>query len=91
MLTVADTAFFVCSLSAEAAVGLHLHLLTRAFEEQSRLQRLQVSQCQSGVKQQQVFRLQVTNSCLQAKGLCFLVLATELFSSDAEFCLYSHK
>lgn len=91
MLTVADSTFFFCGLSAEAAVRLRLHLLTRGFEEQSRLQRLQVSQNQSGVKQEQVFRLQVTSSCLQAKVLCFLVLATELVSSAAEFCLHSNN
>lgn len=39
----------------------------------------QMSQGRFGAKQEQVFRLLVTSSCLRAKVLCFPVLATELF------------
>lgn len=51
----------------------------------------QMSQEQFGAKQEQVFRLLVTNSCLQAKVLCFPVLTTELFSSAAEFWRHSNN
>lgn len=51
----------------------------------------QMSQGQFGAKQEQVFRLLVTSSCLRAKVLCFPVLTTELFSSAAEFWLHSNN